>query len=179
MKLIAQIISIFAMAMNVLSFQNKVKRNAIAFQFFGGLLFSVSFFMLGAFVGGLLNLIGVARSIVYINEERFKAKNPIWLVIFITLYFVSYVLTFTVFGKDFNFTSMLIELLPVIGMIATNISFAMNGAKAIRFLGLISSPSWLIYNIVNLSLGAILCEVFSIFSIIIGIIRFDIKRKEK
>ena len=64
----------------------------------------------------------------------------------------------------------------VIGMISTTISFRLTDAKSIRRYGLISSPSWLIYNIANFAIGAIICEVLSLGSIILGIIRLDRKK---
>ena len=91
-----------------------------------------------------------------------------------------YILSFTVFGTEPILKNFIVEALPVIGMGAATVSFNMKNGTAIRILGItLSSPSWLIYNIFVFSIGAILCEAFSIVSIAIGIVRHDIKRKEK
>ena len=83
-------------------------------------------------------------------------------------------------GKTFNPANAIVEILPVIGMTATTFAFRCKTAKATRLLGLVSSPAWLIYNIVNFAIGAICCEVFSLISIIVGLIRLDGKiSKEK
>ena len=58
-------------------------------------------------------------------------------------------------------------------MTATTISYRLTDAKAIRRYGLISSPCWLVYNIANFSIGAILCEILSLGSIVLGILRLD------
>jgi len=76
-------------------------------------------------------------------------------------------------GKTFNAVNAIVEILPVIGMTATTFAFRCETAKATRMLGLVSSPAWLVYNIVNLAIGAICCEVFSLISIIVGLIRLD------
>ena len=89
---------------------------------------------------------------------------------------LSYILTFTAFGKEPTGFNLIVEFLPVIGMTATTISFRLSDAKAIRKYGLISSPSWLIYNIANFAIGAICCEVLSLISIVIGMIRLDRKQ---
>ena len=47
--------------------------------------------------------------------------------------------------------------------------------EAIRKYALISSPLWLIYNIANFSIGAIICEVLSLCSILVGMLRLDRK----
>lgn len=175
--IIAQILGIVAMAFNILSYQRKSRMGAITFQLVGGLLFSIHFFMLGAFVGGILNAVAFIRAIVFLNKEKLHADHICWLVGFTLVYIASYILTFTFFSKEPTPVNFIIELLPVIGMIATTISFRYSDAKTIRKYGLISSPSWLVYNIASGSIGAIACEVFSLCSIVIGIVRFDLKRK--
>lgn len=174
---IAQIVGIFAMAFNILSYQQKTRGGAIAFQLVGGLLFSVNFFMLNAVVGGTLNAIATVRAVIFLNKEKLHADHPIWLGGFIATFVATYILSFTVFGKEPTVLNFVIELLPVIGMTATTISFRLTDAKSIRKYGLISSPSWLVYNIANFSIGAICCEVMSLCSIIIGIFRFDLRKK--
>ncbi len=177
-ELFAQIVGIAAMAFNILSYQQKTQGKVIAFQLIGSALFSVNFFMLGAIVGGIMNLIGTIRAIVFMNKQKLRADHIAWLITFVALYFISYILTFTVFGKEFTIFDGIIELLPVIAMTATTISFRLQSAKSIRKFGLISSPSWLVYNIVNTAVGAIICEVLSLCSIVIGLIRYDLRPKQ-
>lgn len=173
---VAQAIGIVAMAMNIFSYQMKSKKGIIAMQFFGTMLFSVSFLMLGAYTGGLLNFIGMIRSAVFLNGERLNAKHPLWLVGFEAAYVASYVLTFAVFGKELSALNVVLEFLPLVGMTATTVSFRMNEARNVRALGLVSSPSWLIYNIFNKAVGGAVCEIVSLVSIIVGILRHDLKR---
>ena len=175
-NLIAQAIGIVAMAFNIISYQQKTRKAVIAFQLFGGILFSINFFMLNAIVGCILNALAVIRAIVFLNKEKLRADRPIWLAGFSIAYVIPYVLTFTVLGKAPTPLNFIIELLPVIAMIASTYSFQLTDAKSIRRYGLISSPSWLIYNISSFAIGAIICEVLSLSSIILGMIRLD--RKE-
>ena len=177
-QIIAQVIGIFAMVFNLLSYQQKTRKKAIIFQLFGTTLFTVNFLMLGAMVGGLLNLVGAVRAIIFINKEKLRADHIAWQIGFVIVYFASYILTFTVFGKEPTPFNFIIEFLPLIGMIATTISYRFTDAKSIRRFGLISSPAWLVYNIANMAVGAILCEVLSLGSIIIGIIRLDRMKKQ-
>lgn len=176
LTLLGQAIGIVAMAFNILSYQNKNQKTVIAFQFFGSALFALSFLMLGAIIGGILNFIGIIRALVFMNKEKLHADKPIWLWGFIAAYLVTYVLTFTVFGQEVTPVKLLIEALPVIGMTALTIGFRMTDAKAVRCMGLISSPSWLIYNIASGSIGAIACEVITLASILIGMLRHDRKK---
>ena len=170
----AQCIGIVAMAFNILSYQMKASRRVVIMQLFGGALFSVNFFMLGAYVGAILNLVATFRAIVYSNREKFKAGSIYWLILFIILYIASYALSFTVFGRELTPYNTIIELLPVIAMTATTLGFRSDKASVIRKFSLISSPCWLIYNIAFFSVGAIICEAVSIVSIIVGIFRHDV-----
>ena len=172
-EIIAQIIGIIAMAFNILSYQQKRQRYIIMWQLLGTTLFTVNFFLLGAYTGALLNAVGIVRAIVFLYKDTLRTDHPLWLFGFIAVYLLSYVLTFTAFEKAFNFTNALVEILPVIGMTATTLAFRSKTAKTTRLLGLISAPSWLIYNIVAKSMGAILCAAFCIVSILVGLLRFD------
>lgn len=176
-EITAQIIGIVAMFFNLFSYQQKTRKGAIICQLFGTILFTVNFFMLGATVGAIMNFIGALRAVVFINKEKLKADHIGWFIGFTVIYLASYVLTFTVLDKEPTAVNFILEFLPVIGMVATTHSYRLTDAKAIRKFGLISSPVWLIYNIANLSVGAIICEVLSLASIIIGIVRLDKKKQ--
>ena len=175
-KIIAQIIGIIAMAFNILSYQGKKQSTIITFQLFGGLLFAINFLMLGAIVGGLLNIIAVIRAVVFLYKDKLKADKLPWFIAFFALYVSVYVLNFTVLGQEPTTLNLFIELLPVIGMTALHIGFMLKDASDIRKCALVSSPSWLVYNIVNGSVGAIICETLALVSIFIAMFRHDKKK---
>ena len=179
MEVIAQLIGLGAMGFNILSYQQKTRGKVIAFQLFGGFLFCINFFLLGAIAGSLLNAVAVVRAIVFLNKEKLRADHPAWLAGFTLVYLLCYWMTFGVFGKEVTWANLLIEFLPVVGMVATTISFRLTDARSIRRYGLISSPAWLIYNVASFSIGAIVCEVLSLGSIILGMLRLDRKTPEK
>ncbi|MBR2151924.1 MAG: YgjV family protein [Clostridia bacterium] len=175
--LIAEILSVLGMIFNSGSFLQKSKKGILIFQFFGALFFSVSFFMLNAPTGALLNIIAVVRAFIYANKEKFRADKKIWLWIFFIIYVVVYLATFLVFDKEWSVSNCLLELLPVISMTVVTISFSLPKAKHIRYFSLIGCPLWLIYNIFTLSIGGIICESLSIISSITGIFFHDRKKK--
>lgn len=172
-EIVAQIIGVLAMAFNVLSYQGKSQKTVIALQLFGGTLFAVNFLMLGATVGGLLNIIAAVRAILFLFKNKLKTDNIYWFIGFIASYVAVYVLNFTVFDKQVTVYNLLIELLPVVGMIALTIGFRLKKAAHIRKCGLVSSPAWLIYNIAANSWGAIICETLTLISIFVGMFRHD------
>ncbi len=178
-EIIAQAVGIVAMAFNILSYQQKKQKGVIAFQLVGGALFAVNFLLLGAWVGGILNIIAAIRAVIFLNKEKLRADRPVWFIGFTLTYITVYLLSFAVFGTKPSLYTFIIELLPVIGMVATTVGFSLKKAADVRKCGLVSSPSWLIYNISNFSLGAIICETLSLISIITGMIRLDFKKTKK
>lgn len=175
MDLIAQIFGLIGMAVAILSYQGKTKRTVILMQLVSTLMFTINFAMLGATIGALLNGIGFIRAIIFINKDKFHTERIGWLIGFIVVFALMYPATFLIFHKEVTAQNLILELLPVIGMCAGTIGYYLKDAAHVRKLALIGSPCWLIYNIFTGSIGAVLCEVFSLISVIIGMIRHDRK----
>lgn len=176
MEIVAQIFGIIGMICNILVFQQKTHKRVLIWQFFAASVFAVNYFMLGAVVGGMLNLAGALRSVVFFFKEKTNANSVWWLAFFICAFAISYPLAFFVFGTAPTTKNLIIELLPVVAMIVATISLRLGSARAVRGLGLISSPMWLTYNCFSGSIGAIASEILNLISIIVGIIRFDIRK---
>ena len=177
MELAAQIVSLAAMAFNCISYQQKNQRGILILQLFGSGLFGLSYFMLGALAGGLLNVVAVLRAVVFLRGEKWHAEHPVWQLLFGLSYVASYVLIFTLFGAEPTATRMGMELLPVAAMILSTVSFRFGRGKVTRIFGLFCSPLWLAYNVYSASVGAILCESLNLISISVGIYRHDRKKQ--
>lgn len=174
-EMIAQGVGMIAMLFNVFSYQSKSKKQIFAMQLCGGALFAVNFLMLDAIVGGLLNLLATLRAVVFLFKDKLKTDRLPWLFAFIASYLLVYVLNFTLFSKQITLLNLIVELLPVVGMTALSVGFRLERAGDVRRCGIVSSVSWLIYNIFAGSWGAILCETTTLVSIVIGIFRHDRK----
>ncbi|MBQ7380960.1 MAG: YgjV family protein [Clostridia bacterium] len=175
---VAQLLGIFGLGCNVISYQQKKKVTLILCQLFGGLFFSIHFFMLGDYIGSMLNAIALVRAIIFAKVIKTKRSERIWAGVFIALCVATYPLTFTVFGVEPLPFTLALKSLPVIAMCVGTVSFTMENAGKVRFLSLFNSPLWLINNIVELSWGGILCETLSLCSIVLGIFRHDIKKSK-
>ena len=178
MNILAQGLGIVGMLFNILVFQQRKQRGVLICQFFAAVSFAFNYLLLGAVIGGVLNLIGAVRALVFLFEKRTKANSIAWLIIFIIAFASSYPLTFLVFKTPITPKNLIIELLPVIAMILITVSLRLGKAKAVRAFSLFSSPMWLVYNCFSGSFGAIASEILNLISIIVGIIRLDTKRKK-
>ena len=178
-EIIAQGLGIIALEINVASYQIKRKERILLCHLTVCLLYSVSFFMLGSTVGGITNLIGILRSLVYMKRDSWHGGSPVWLATFIFMYVAAFVLSFTVFGQEASLYYLTFGAIRVIGAILLTVGYYLDGAKNIRRFGLITSPMFLVYGLSEFSIGAVLTEVFKTISTVIGMLRFDRRKQEE
>lgn len=178
MDLITQALGLIGMTLNLISFQLREQKKLIRLQFFSSIIFTVHYLLLGATMGCILNMIGICRAFVFSHKEKDWARKKGWLPLFIAAYFLVYILTFTILGKEPTAYNLLLELLPAIGMTATTIGFYLENAAKVRLLSLMNAPTWLVYNVISHSIGGALTEIFCLISVVVGIIRLDIKKRK-
>ena len=180
LTVLGQCIGLVAMCVAIGSFQMRTQKNIMRMQAISGCLFTVHFLLLGATSGGVLNAIGIARSLIFSRRNEKKwAASVVWVYVFLALILCTYPMAFLVFHKEPTTANLILEILPVLGMVATTFSFRMEKAAMVRAFSTISSPLWLTYNLFNHSVGGVLTETFALLSILIGILRLDIHRKPK
>ena len=177
METFAQILSIAGLACVVGSYQQKKKSALIVVMAVGAGLFAIHYLLLGAYAGFLMNSLAVMRGIVFCKEDRSPTAGKVWVWVISISALVAYALSFIAFQTPATPTNLFLESLPAIGMIALTISFNMTNAGQIRIMGFVNSTAWIIYNIAHVSIGGIGCEILCFASIIIGILRYDIKKK--
>ena len=93
--ILAQIISIFAAAFNIFSYQMKDNRRLFLSKGISGALFAVNFILLGNFTAGALNAVNLLRGAVLAGGEKWHKKR--WLFLVQGLYLLCCVVTF---GKN-------------------------------------------------------------------------------
>lgn len=175
----AQAIGLVATSATIFSFQQKTQKRIVTLQCIASSLWTIHFLMLGAYTGGLLNLIAATRDMLLIrSNKRSWTRGPLLVLLVCLASLGVYALSFTVFALKPAPTSMIIELLPVLGMLAHSLAMREKEAKRVRMLALISAPLWLIYNFFNRSIGGVITETFSIISIIVGYLRLDRSKKQ-
>lgn len=166
---VGQIIGFIAMAIIVASYQQKSHKKILTFQMVSGLLFTVHYLLLGAYTGAVMNLLGAFRSLVYSNRSKKWASSVVWPIGFSIAFLVSGILTW----------DNVFSVFPLIGMLMSSVVLWIEQPKINRILSIPTSSCWLIYNIKTVSYPGIITEIFVLSSIIIGIIRLDIKKKNK
>ena len=166
-EIFAQSVGVLAMIAFASSYQMKTQRNIVVFQLAGGMIFAIHYLMLGSLTGCYLNLVGAARCLVYSQRGKAWANSIAWVFFFVIAGFVIALLTYQTYW----------DFLPATALGLACVSLYLTNVKVIRVLSLVISPMWLTYAIVQRSLGSFLNEIFSLTSVIIAIIRLDIRKK--
>ncbi len=168
LETIGQVVGFIAMAIIVISYQQKTHKNILVFQMVSGLLFTAHYILIGAYTGAIMNLVGAFRSLVYSNRNKKWASSIIWPILFSIGFLISGILTW----------ENAFSVLPLIAMLMSSVVLWIEKPKINRIFSLPTSTCWLIYNIKTDSLAGIATEVFILTSIVIGIIRLDIKKEK-
>lgn len=161
--MIGQCASVIGMILTVASFQMKTRKRIIIFQTIGSAFFLISYFLLGSWTGVYMNIVYLARDVVfYFREDKKWAKGKGWLYVF---------LAGSIAAGTLGYKTP-IDLLPLVGACFATLAMYMQKENMLRLLNLMASPCWLIYNISLPSSGGIICEAFNIVSVLVGLIRY-------
>ena len=173
MEIVAQILSLVSCAGIILSFQLKNNRHLFLVQTFAAFGFGLSYLMLGAIDGFLINAVAFTNTAILLNKKL--KKKPILIAICMAFLVISTISPLTYTGEwgvmkilETTF-SFLIAIAQILYTVAT---WKDDGAKIRRIRLFFVTPAWLGYNIIVFSIGGIICESFNIISIVISFIRY-------
>ena len=169
LNLLAQIIGFGGTALTIIAYQQNKRKRILGCTVISAALFAIHYIILGAYTGAIMNILAGTRSLVFMNNTKKWAKSNVWVAVFMVIYTVACIATW---DKWYS-------ILPLIAMLLTTVSNWFQSEKKIRFLTFPSSPCWLVYNILNCSYAGIITEIFVMSSLIIAIIRFDLKKQNK
>ena len=134
----------------------------------------MSYLLLGAFGGALTNVVAVINSAVLFLGPKYR-KKPILVAVCLGFVAVQVflLLTFNGVWSARTIVETVFGFVVALAQVAVTIAMWRDDGRIIRNTRLfITSPAWLIYNIIVFSLGGIICEAFSMTSIIISFIRY-------
>ena len=159
--IVAQIIGIIAMAFNILSFQCKKTERLALVMGIGSLLFSTNYLLVEAYASAGFNVVNLLRSASVANK---KLHNKVMFGVVCALYIIVTALTFE------NWWTI---VLLIAQLVATFVLWFKNGAVIRKVQFFFVSPIWLINNIFfAFTIGGIICELFTIASVIVSLIRY-------
>ena len=166
-KIVAEVIGIIGIICSIISFQCEQRKRVMLFQVMASFMFTTQLFLVGAVKGACMDLINFVRSLFF-SIDRDWAKSKWWLVLFMAILICAGIVTW----KDAY------SILPIIGSLLSTVALWMKTKKNIRLISLFSGPCWLVYNVVNGAYSAAVNELIAMTSIVIGMLRYDVRKKD-
>ena len=166
----AHILGVLAVATFLLSYQFKTRRNIIAVNLISRALYILQYIFLGAFEGAVLDFMGLVLSFFARYKEKEFIKRHFKAIIFA----VNIILV----AIGMIMYENLFSLFAVAGIIFEITALWLTKEKNIRILSLFAAPCWFVYNFANRAYGSVVGNVLIIFSIVIAMLRLDIKSKK-
>lgn len=163
-EIIIQTLGALGILASVISFQCKKHKFILFFRTANEALFAIQFFLLGAYTGVAMNLVGCLRNQIFSNQVEGNRNTVKSVTFFGTLFLVFGLMTWQ--GPK--------SLLIICAKILSTIAYGNKNTTFVRTAVLITSTSWLIYDYCVFSVTGMICEALTLISIIAGIIRLDI-----
>ena len=166
-SLIPQIIGLLAVALFLLSYQMKKRKNIIIVNATSRALYILQYLLLGAFSGAILDILGIISCIVAERKHLpFIKKHLKTVFLLINFCIILSGTIIAVINKSF------LDILPIIGVLLHTSAFWISNEKTIRQVSLLGSPFWFIYNFLSKAYGSSIGDLLSMVSIITAMIKY-------
>lgn len=165
--IIAQAFGILGLIFNVMSFQAKRNKMLFVCQALGGISFAINFILIGDLASCLFNVMNLVRGIIFIRSRKRVAEIALVEALYVACF------TFSVIQIWGNWFDIFLSLLTFLALVTLSFVMWKGNPRHIRYTQFcISSPAWIVNNIFHFTLGGLLCEIFTMCSVIISFIRF-------
>lgn len=165
MYIFAQILGFIAFLVSLYAYQRIKKKDILLCMVISNIIKLFHYLMLGAYSGCITKVIAIFRDIfIVLKEKNKRLSSVLFLIIFILIYTLVSIYTFT----------NILSLFPLVAAIIYIIPTWLGNSKTVKKTALFCYILWLIYNIYVLSIAGVIANIVSIISIIIGL-----KKKKK
>lgn len=145
-----------------LSIFGKTSRKILIMQTFSFFFKGLHYLLLGGLSGFLTSFVSMIRNLIF-----YKLKsNRYWTILFVIIFLLIGIFTYDTF----------FSLMPVIATIIYTLIINYNNPTYLRYGMLLTSLTWLIYNIYVVSYSGIMIQIILLISNVIAIIKLDKKK---
>jgi len=170
MNLLAQFFGLLALCSIVTAMQIKDKNRSLVAIGLANLFFAINFLLLEAYSGSVVCFLAVIQAIVFYTYNKKGKEIPKYIVaLFVIAILIAGVYSYS---NIYSIFPLIASMLNIFGMYTKNM-------KVFRIINLVISMSWIIYDIVSGAYTSLLSHLISLTSVIIAIIRYDIKKANK
>lgn len=168
MNFIIQLIGFLGFAMSIAAFQFKKHGQIVLCKMSSVLLFSLHYVLLGAWSAAALEFISAIRNLIFYKQVKKNISTTPAIIGFGIFVLATGLATYT--GP--------LSLLPIVCKLLTTVSYGMKNEKWLRIITLPSCIMWVIFNFYVGSIAGMLTDSMSLISIIIAMVKFDLKKSE-
>lgn len=161
-EIIGQILGVIATLITFLSYQMNTKRSVLITQTAATAFTCVSYLLLGATPGFVLNIVCIVRNVIYYFQKAQSRANLACALVLAAVIGALGALSWQ--GAE--------SLLIIIALAVNTVFLSFGRPQLLRYSILFTSSAILIYNVLVFTVGGIANETVAIVSSIIGIIRF-------
>ena len=164
------ILSILAFIALILSICIKDRKKSLGVQSLNCLFEAIYSFIINAFTGAFLSIINFIRTYIFMQSEKIKRK----IYVFVLIIFESIIILNCIYTWN-----GMISLLPTIGSIIRTYCLWQSNMKLVRISGITTGILYGLYYSYYQSWFIVAGDIILLFTSIISIYKYDIKKKEK
>ena len=164
------IFSILAFMALILSICIKDRKKSLGVQSLNCLFEAIYSFIINAFTGAFLSIINFIRTYIFMQSEKIKRK----IYVFVLIIFESIIILNCIYTWN-----GMISLLPTIGSIIRTYCLWQSNMKLVRISGITTGILYGLYYLYYQSWFIVAGDIILLFTSIISIYKYDIKKKEK
>lgn len=166
LDIIPQIVGLLAVAMFLLSYQQKKRTNIILLNVISRCLYILQYLLLGAFAGAVLDVLGALSSVIAGKKHiPFIKKHTTAILIAVNACIVLAGVGIALANRSW------LDLCSLAGVLLHTSAFWISDEKIIRRVSLLGSPFWFVYNFLSRAYGSAIGDILTICSILIAMFR--------
>ena len=156
-------VGVLAVALFLLSYQQKKRRNIILLKTVSRGLYILQYFLLGKYEGAALDILGAISSVIAGKKHtRFLKKYAAVVLLFMDA---------VIIAVGLILYENIFSLFPIIGVLLHTSAFWLNDETVIRRVSLAGSPFWFVYNVSAGAYGSAVGDILTVISILVAMFR--------
>ena len=171
MDIVIQIIGFLGIGLSLFSFRFKKHKHILLFRTINEMIFIIQYFLLGAFSGVFLNILGCIRNSIFSRRVEKNKDTKVLMIVFSLLFTAFGILTFE--GIE--------SIVLILAKVLSTVAYGNKNTTVLRIISFLTHIGYLLYNAAVFSLAGMLSDTLILISLFVAIARFDVypKLKEK
>ena len=170
MSIVPFTLGVIAVILYVVTLISTNKKTILVFLILSNIFYGLQYLMLNAYSGVYVCLIAIFRTLVYLKYEKSNRKIDTFpIIVFVCI---------TIFSGIMSYNGI-VSLLPIIGTCVYTVYLSGEDIKKFKYACIISSSSWLLYNIFVKAYAGIISSIIEIITVVYSLTKLKSNRFTK